>query len=161
MRSTLPSLCLLLVCLLPHTATAAPRSIVQWSVKSSPVKALRPGEKFDVVVMGKIDPGWHLYALEEPEGGPVATVIGLTEGDPADLLHVDEDTPIMVNDPLFQQEAGLFQNVAHFTLHLRLAAHVAPGPHALRVLIRFQSCDDHVCLAPHTDTVPVPLHSQH
>ncbi len=130
---------------------------MQWSIKSAPAKGIEAGAKFDVTVTGKINPGWHLYALEEPEGGPIATMVGLTDGDPADLLRVEQGTPKIVTDPLFQIETGLFEGTANFTLHLHLAKDVAAGSHKLHVLIRFQSCDNHVCLAPHTDIVEVPL----
>jgi hypothetical protein len=139
---------------------AAPKSIVQWQIKGAPPKGLKPGTKFDIIISGKIDPGWHLYALDEPEGGPVATVIGLTEGDPADLLRVDQGTPKMVVDPIFQQETGLFEGSADFTLHLQLAKNISAGAHVLHVLVRYQSCDDHICLAPHTDTIELPVMTQ-
>ena len=28
----------------------------------------------------ELDQGWHLYALDQPEGGPIATTIKVTEG---------------------------------------------------------------------------------
>jgi hypothetical protein len=150
-----------LAAFIPLIASAAPpKSIVQWHVKSAPTKSLHPGSPFDVIVTGAIDPGWHVYALEEPEGGPVATIVGLTDGDPADLLRVEQGAPKMVVDRIFQQETGLFEGKVDFTLHLRWNKDVAPGPHVLHVLVRYQSCDDHICLAPRTDTIEVPLQTQ-
>jgi len=147
---------LFVTCLSP-AENAAAKSIVQWHFKLAPVKAVKPGTKLDVVVSGKIDPGWHLYALEEPEGGPIATVVGLAEGDPADLLGVDQGAPKIVLDRIFQQETPLFEGTADFTLHIQLAKSLEPGEHLLHVLIRYQSCDDHICLSPHTDTIPLSL----
>jgi len=141
-------------------AGAPPKSIVQWHVKSKPAAAVAAGGRFDVTVSGSIDPGWHVYALDEPEDGPVATVVGLSEGDPANLLRVTEGTPKMVSDPIFQQSTGLFENTVDFTLHLQLATGLSAGTHPLHVLIRFQSCDNHVCLAPHIDTILVPLQTR-
>jgi thiol:disulfide interchange protein DsbD len=141
-------------------ASAPPKSIVQWHVKSQPTAAVAAGGRFDVTVSGNIDPGWHVYALEEPEDGPVATIVGLSEGDPANLLRVTEGTPKMVSDPIFQQSTGLFESTVDFTLHLQLAKGLGAGIHPLHVLIRFQSCDNHVCLAPHIDTVLVPLQTR-
>ncbi len=142
--------------LLSATAYAAPKSPAQWHVKTVPTAA-KPGTKIAITVSGQIDPGWHLYALEEPEGGPIATVVGLTEGDPADLLSVDESKPIVIDDPLFHLRTGFFRGTADFTLHLRVDPSAKPGTNPLHVLIRFQSCNDQVCLPPHTDTVEVPL----
>jgi len=142
--------------LLSATAYAAPKSPAQWHVKTVPAAA-KAGTKIAITVSGQIDPGWHLYALEEPEGGPIATVIGLTEGDSADLLSVDESKPIVIDDPLFHLRTGFFRGTADFTLHLRVDPSAKPGLNPLHVLIRFQSCNDQVCLPPHTDTVEVPL----
>lgn len=142
--------------LLSANAYAAPKSPAQWHVKTVPAAA-KAGTKIAITVSGQIDPGWHLYALEEPEGGPIATVIGLTEGDSADLLSVDESKPIVIDDPLFHLRTGFFRGTADFTLHLRVDPSAKPGLNPLHVLIRFQSCNDQVCLPPHTDTVEVPL----
>jgi len=142
--------------LLSATAYAAPRSPAQWHIRSVPASA-KAGQKIALTVSGQIDPGWHLYALEEPEGGPIATAVGLTEGDPADLLSVDESKPIVIDDPLFHLRTGFFRSTADFTLHLRVDPGAKPGANPLHVLIRFQSCNDQVCLPPHTDTVEIPL----
>ena len=151
-----PRRCAAALLFVSATACAAPRSPAQWRIKSVPA-SVKAGSKIAITVTGQIDPGWHLYALEEPEGGPIATVVGLTEGDAADLLSVDESKPIVIDDPLFHLRTGFFRSTADFTLHLRVDPSAKPGPTPLHVLIRFQSCNDQVCLPPHTDTVDVPL----
>jgi thiol:disulfide interchange protein DsbD len=130
---------------------------VQWQVKAAPAKPVKAGAKFTVSIIGQIDAGWHLYALEEPQDGPVATEIALTDGDPADLIRVEEGKPKVLPDSVFQKPVGFFAGSADFTLHLQLARDARPGPGTLRVLVRYQSCNDRVCLPPHTDTVPVAL----
>jgi hypothetical protein len=133
-----------------------PKPPVSWQLKSAP-PSTKPGAKITLTISGIIDPGWHVYALEEPEGGPIATVVGLTEGDPADLLTVNESKPILIDDPIFHLRTGFFQSTVDFTLHLRVDPAAKPGPNPLHVLIRYQSCNDQVCRPPHTDTVEVPL----
>jgi len=142
--------------LITTAAYAAPKSPAHWHVKTVPTSA-KAGAKIALTISGQIDPGWHLYAMEEPDGGPIATVVGLTEGDPADLLSVDESKPILIDDPLFHLRTGFFRSAVDFTLHLRVDPSAKPGPNPLHVLIRFQSCNDQVCLPPRTDTLEVPL----
>jgi thiol:disulfide interchange protein DsbD len=139
------------------SAQAAARVTVQWHVKAAPGKAVRAGTKFIVTICGQLDPGWHLYALEEPQGGPIATEVALTDGDPADLIRVEEGKPKVLPDPLFQKPTGYFEGSADFTLHLQLAKDANAGPGTLHILVRYQSCNDRVCLPPHTDTIPVEL----
>jgi hypothetical protein len=138
-------------------ANAAVNPPVQWHVKAAPGKAVRAGAKFTVTISGQLDPGWHLYALEEPQGGPVATEVALSDGDPADLIRVEEGKPKILPDPLFQKPTGFFEGSADFTLHLQVAKGATAGPGTLHILVRYQSCNDRVCLPPHTDTVPVEL----
>ena len=157
-RTTLRTAAVLL--LLSATAFAAPKSPVQWHIKSAPSSA-KPGTRISIIVSGQIDPGWHLYAMEEPDGGPIATVVGLTEGDPADLLSVTESKPIVIDDPLFHLRTGFFRSTVDFTLHLKIDPTAKPGPTPLHVLLRYQSCNDQVCQPPHTDTVEVPLAITH
>lgn len=143
--------------LLSSGAGAASKSPVQWHLKSAPNKPVKAGAKFNVTITGMPDPGWHLYALEEPQGGPIATEVSLTEGDPADLLRVEESKPKMLPDPVTQKPAGFFDAAADFVLHLTAAKDAAAGAGTLRVMVRYQSCNDRMCLPPHTETVQVPV----
>src|ERR1700759_1337367 len=130
-------------------AHAAMKSPIHWRVKVAPAKAVKAGEKFSVTITGEPDAGWHLYALEEPEGGPIATDIGLTEGDPADLLHVEEGKPKMLPDPVTGKQAGFFDGAADFVLRLQADKDAAASKAGLHVLVRYQSCNDRMCLPPH------------
>lgn len=137
-------------------ATAATPTPATWSVQG-PAKAVAPGSTFALRLTAAIQPGWHLYALEEPDGGPLPTVIGLSEGDPLTLLDVTEPDPHKVLDPVTSAIAGMFTNSVSFTLKVR-APRSKPAPEAVsHVLVRYQTCNDHVCLPPHTETVALPL----
>jgi len=156
-RGQICTLTVAIALLVPTASIAAAKAPVVWNVKQSPAKAVKRGAKFSVTVAGQIDPGWHLYAMEEPQGGPVATVVALAEGDPADLTRVEESKPKKLPDPVFQQPTGFFEGSAAFTLHLTLDKSASPGAQTLHVLIRYQSCNDRLCLPPRTDTVNVPV----
>ncbi len=156
LRTQSPKLATLLLLSATAQATPPPPPPVHWQA-TPPPHSLKPGTKFDLQLTAKIDPGWHLYALTEPEDGPVATEINLTEGDPATLLRTTQSKPRTFQDPVFNQSVTLFESSATFTLHLQAAPTIPAGPHPLHVLIRYQSCNDHVCLPPHTDTVEVPM----
>jgi hypothetical protein len=146
------------VCLVcAPVAGAVVKPPVQWHIKAAPAKQIKAGTKFNVTISGDLDPGWHLYALEEPEGGPVATEVSLTEGDPADLIRVEEAKPKVLPDPLFQKPTGFFEHTAEFTLHLQATKDAGAASKELHILVRYQSCNERVCLPPRTDTITVPL----
>jgi hypothetical protein len=103
------------------------KSAVNWKAKLVPEKAVKPGAKVAVQLTGVLEPGWHLYALEEPEGGPIPTVVALTEGDAAELERVTESKPKMAPDPAFGQTDGLFTGSAGFVLHARVNGDAQAG----------------------------------
>ena len=47
---------------------------VSWRLVDPPAKAA-VGERFDVTLRAEIQPGWHLYSMNVPAGGPIPTSI--------------------------------------------------------------------------------------
>jgi DsbC/DsbD-like thiol-disulfide interchange protein len=156
-RRALPFLLTIVAC--APVFAAPPPNPAHWSIEALPAKPLAPGARFTLTLASHIDPGWHIYAMEEPEGGPIATEIGLGADDPLTLLKVDEPPPQMVSDPVLHQSTGIFQGAADFTLHLQLPRKPLAHDAMLHVMVRYQSCSDKLCLPPHTETVNVPLAS--
>lgn len=140
-------------------AFAAPLNPAHWTIQGLPAKPLAPGARFTLILASHIDPGWHIYAMEEPDGGPIATEIGLGPNDPLTLLNVDEPQPQNIFDPVLRQQTGMFQGAADFTLHLQLPRKPIARDAKLHVMVRYQSCSDKLCLPPHTETIEVSLAS--
>jgi DsbC/DsbD-like thiol-disulfide interchange protein len=136
---------------------AAPPNPVHWSVRNVPAKVVNPGGKFAVALDAQIDAGWHIYTMDEPDGGPISTQVGLADTDPVRLLSVDESTPQMMADPGSHQPVGVFTGSAGFTLHLQMPTSPLAKGTVLHMQIRYQSCSDRVCLPPRTVAVPVAL----
>lgn len=157
MRNVLSLFTLLTFCTAAaSTAVAQVHNPITWTVKSAPHSTVKPGSKFEVAVTGTVEPGWHLYAMQEPDGGPIATQVGLAEGDPADLLRVIGSKPQTVHDDAFNLDTPVYLTTAEFTLHLQAAA--APSSKPLHVLVRYQSCNNNLCLPPRTQTIEIPVH---
>lgn len=95
-----------------------------------------------------IKPGWHLYALNQAPGGPVATKISLAKGQNWSLRgKVEEPTPITKHDPNFNIATNFYQNTASFTLPLRATGRAGSS---VAVKVLFQTCNDELCLPPRT-----------
>src|SRR5204863_10137108 len=92
---------LLLVLFLPILAHA--QNPAKWSLAPDPRStALKTGDKIKVTLKAEIEAGWHLYALEQPEGGPIATTIKATEGKQFAIDgKIESPKPIVRQDPLF------------------------------------------------------------
>jgi thiol:disulfide interchange protein DsbD len=127
-----------------------------WSLSSDKQeKELKSGEAITANLKADIESGWHLYALEQPKGGPIATTIKVSEGSPFEIAgKITSPKPIQKIEELFVGEDGkpletkFFENTVTFTVPLRAKANV--GADMLALDVRFQVCNDTLCLPPKT-----------
>ena len=136
------------VLFLPVAAFA--QNPVSWSLESDAKgKSLKADEKFSAKLKAQIEGNWHLYAVEQPTGGPFPTKITVAENLP---FAVDGKTsspePITKFDPNFQIDTKFFAEKAEFDIPLKTTAEANGDDLAINV--RYQVCDDKVCLPPKT-----------
>ncbi len=118
-------------------------------VSDSESKELKTGDKFKAKLLAEIEPGWHLYSLKQPDGGPIATTIKLPEeGNFVITGDITTPKPITEFDPNFEIETSYFKDTGEFSIPLE-AKKDARGKD-LAVDVRFQLCDDRLCLPPKT-----------
>ncbi len=125
----------------------------KWSL-SSPDDGLanKKDAKLNVDLRAAIEPGWHLYALEQAAGGPIATTIKVAEGKPFAIDGAIKSPPPKVAfDPNFNIDTKYFEIEAVFSIPLKAAGDVNADQIALDV--RFQLCNDTFCLPPRTKRV--------
>lgn len=143
-----------------HTAFAAPPvNPVEWSarVKKGP-SPLKPGSIFTVLVTATIADGWHLYSMDQMEGGPTPTWIIVPDSQPFTLKgRVKEPQPTVEFDANFNLETRYFENSVTFEMTIKAAASVPPGTNAVRIDVRYQTCNDRTCLPPRTVNLSVPV----
>ncbi|HEX8251324.1 MAG TPA: cytochrome c biogenesis protein CcdA [Pyrinomonadaceae bacterium] len=122
----------------------------RWNLESeSKGKALKAGENFKAALLAEIEDGWHLYALEQPDGGPIPTTVGVTENIPFKIEgKVTTPAPITQFDPNFNIDTKFFAKRAQFNLPLQATA--AARADDLAINVRFQLCNDTFCLPPKT-----------
>jgi thiol:disulfide interchange protein DsbD len=129
----------------------------KWSLSSDAQgKTLSAGQAFKAALKAEIEPGWHLYALEQPEGGPIATTIKVTEGKPFEITGAitSSPKPTTKTDPLFTGTDGkplvtkFFTESVTFDVPLKATADTPAD--ALSLDVRFQLCDETRCLPPKT-----------
>lgn len=123
---------------------------VSWSLESDAKgKTLKAEEKFKAKLKAKIEGEWHLYAVEQPEGGPFPTKITVGENLPFRLDGKTESpAPITKFDPNFNIDTKFFAKEAEFTVPLKATAEVKGDDLAINV--KYQVCDDTTCLPPKT-----------
>ncbi len=123
---------------------------VSWNLESDAKgKSLKSGEKVSAKLKATIEETWHLYAVEQPSGGPFPTKISVAENLPFEIDgKTSSPAPISKLDPNFQIETKYFEKNAEFDIPLKTTAD-ANGDDLL-INVRYQVCDDKVCLPPKT-----------
>lgn len=133
-------------------AAAFAQNQVQWSLAPSDrAAAVKPGGTFTVTATATIEPGWHIYALSEPPGGPIPLSFKVPKDGPFSLAGTPKAVtpPVAKIDPNFDNlETELHEGTAVYTLPVRLAAGTAPGSYTLLVTTTFQTCNDRLCMPP-------------
>jgi thiol:disulfide interchange protein len=139
---------LLIIFLLSFVSFA--QSPAKWSLASSDKgKSIKPGQSFKAELKAEIEEGWHLYALEQPAGGPIPTTILVTQGRPFEISgNIESPKPTVKLDPNFQIETKFFEKQAIFTVPLKATSNATADDVTLDV--RFQLCNDTFCLPPRT-----------
>ena len=154
---------LFVVCGLAIVASAQNLNPVNLSARLDPNPA-KAGQTAKAVITAKIEPGWHLYSLTQPPGGPRPTRITIDETGPFKASgKATQPKPKVAADPNFSTPGQppfmteTFDNEAVFTLPIKIADDAAPGQQKLTIKFYFQVCDDHQCLAPRTKPIEVDV----
>lgn len=117
-------------------------------------KKFAKDEAFKAVLKAEMDEGWHLYSLDQPKGGPVATTIKMPEGSSFEITgEIVAPKPATKPDPNFivngkPLETRTFDKTVQFTVPLKALADA--GADALAFNVRFQVCDATRCIPPKT-----------
>ena len=103
-------------------------------------------------LIAEIEKGWHLYSTDQPAGGPIPTTISVGAESQVELIGpITSGKPIKKFDPNFGIDTTYFDDSAVFKFSLRAKSEIASDDATVRV--RYQVCDDRVCLPPKTVTV--------
>jgi thiol:disulfide interchange protein len=127
----------------------------KWSLLTEPaVGQIKSGSAADAKLRAGIDEGWHLYALDQPKGGPIPTTIKISDGSPFRLTgNISAPKPITKADQNFvidgrPLETKFYEREVVFTLSAEATS--ATGMDAFALNVRYQLCNDTFCLPPKT-----------
>jgi len=116
---------------------------VEWS--TSVEKVGQSEDEYQLIFSAEIEEGWHLYAQDVPEGGPVATTFLFQENESYDLIgNTQEEEGITLNDPVFEMRIKYFEDQAVFQQKVKLLKDTS----IINVSVEFMVCDDERCLPP-------------
>ncbi|MFZ0641460.1 MAG: protein-disulfide reductase DsbD domain-containing protein [Candidatus Acidiferrales bacterium] len=137
----------------------APMPIHWTAALQSPQHPLQPGQKTSLALTADIDSGWHVYAFPQPPGSPVVpTEVTVPDGQ-ALALSGDIKPPKAESqmDPTVGKQTDFYENSVTFDLPLKVAKKARAGKQSLEVDVRYQACNNRLCLPPRTDKVEAPV----
>ena len=118
------------------------RQPVKWKVESNKAKK----NVYDITATGTIRSGWHIYDLQEQEGGPNPTVFTV-DGEAVEAVGPAKITSQVHRalDPVFKMEIGTCENTVVIVQRVRA---LKDGPCDVNVHIEWQACNEGNCLPP-------------
>jgi DsbC/DsbD-like thiol-disulfide interchange protein len=120
---------------------------VQWSLTLKP-DSVKPGGKVLATLTATIQPGWHLYSLTTPKGGPNPTTVVLADNPAVASLRIFQPKPVSKMDTSFKLETETFTKELPLLLEVTAKPDAAPGSVDLEAQVRYQACQDTLCLPP-------------
>jgi thiol:disulfide interchange protein len=138
---------ILLTVMFAGAAAAQGQQHAQWTAVAEPPSA-RPGGTALVRLTAKIDPGWHLYSASSPEGIPAS--FHFDSNAAIDGTRTFQTPPKRAFDPNFNADTETYDSDAKFILEAKLKSDAPAGPVELPLNIRFQTCNDRLCVPGRT-----------
>jgi hypothetical protein len=104
--------------------------------------------EISLIAKATIEPGWHLYDTEIPEGGPTPTTLTIDKlkgAEPIGKFHAEGTKPHVAFDPVFGMQIGTFDGSVRFVQRFKItdrAEFVLEGD------VRAQACNEQTCTPP-------------
>jgi hypothetical protein len=135
-----------------------PIQSVQWSGSVKPGTPIRQGSKVTIELSGEIQDGWHVYGLSQAPDGPIPLRVTLDGNEVIKSAGAVSGTaPVKKYDPSLNVETESYSGSLALHLPAQVNDHPSPGKQVISVAIRFQACNDRVCLPPRTVHLSVPI----
>lgn len=148
---------LLLALALAGTSLQRPADVVKWSAKAI-TPTVEAGATVQISLTAKVQDGWKLYAITQPEGGPRPLTIDLAAGAPftISMKQIVAPQAKTMKDENFDLETRYYEGEATFRVPLTAGRSVS-GKTNVPFEITFQACGNGICLRPFTEKVSAPV----
>jgi len=120
---------------------------VQWTL-SFDARSVAPGSHVLAHLTAKVEPGWHVYSLTTPPGGPIPTTATVAENPAVASFKIYQPKPERKFDPNFQIDTETFADQAVLLVDVEVKKDAPAGPADLTAQVRYQCCNDRLCLPP-------------
>jgi thiol:disulfide interchange protein DsbD len=120
---------------------------VQWALTFDS-KSAAPGSHVLAKFTGTIQPHWHVYSMTTPPGGPNPTTASIADNPAVAGFKIYQAKPVRKLDPSFGIDTETFSDQYQLLFDIELKKDAAAGPANITANVRYQSCNDTICLPP-------------
>ena len=120
---------------------------VQWALTFDS-KAAAPGSHVLAKFTGTIQPHWHVYSMTTLPGGPNPTTSSIADNPAVAGFKIYQPKPERKLDPSFGIDTETFSGQYALLVDIELKKDAAAGPADITANVRYQSCNDTICLPP-------------
>ena len=117
----------------------------------------RAGEVVNLSIHTELDEGWKIWGVYNVPKGPISTTFETTDEKVSKSGKVREPVPIVKFDEGFEMDIPYHEKTLDFVLPVLLKNDLNTGNTELMVSVRYQTCNDRMCLPPKTVELMVPL----
>lgn len=117
----------------------------------------RPGGQVEVRIAFEVLPGWHINAHRPNEDFLIASELTLAEAPGVVAREPRYPAAHQVTLSFSETPLAVYEGKDAIVVPMGIAADAAPGERVLTGRLRFQACNDQVCLPPATVPVRVTL----
>jgi len=108
-------------------------------------------------LVAEIRPGFHINSNKPLQEFLIPTQVFLPQTGAFKLVEVKYPLPLLKRFPFaLAEEVAVFAGTLEISLQLRVAA-ARHGRHRLKVALRYQACNDRICLRPAQRTVEISV----
>jgi thiol:disulfide interchange protein DsbD len=128
------------------------QSPVKWNYSATK----KDKQTYEVKITASINPGWHLYSQNTPDGGPLPTKISFNKNP---LLVMDGDTKevgkmVTKHEEVFGVDTKYYADKVEFVQTVKLKGKAKTNASGK---LEFMVCNDQQCLPPTTVSFSVTL----
>jgi hypothetical protein len=147
-------LLLIAVFAISTSAFAQIETPVKWAYAAKRISATEAV----VFIRATIDPEWHIYSLNQKDGGPVKTSLTFPASKDYVLVgKASEPTPATKFEKAFGIDVSYFEKTVTFQQKIKLKT---PGATIVKGSLEYMTCNDHKCLPPDDVDFSIPINAK-
>ena len=148
---------ILVIIAITFILSSASHAQVQDPVKWNYVAIKKTDKEYTINISATLEPDWHIYSMNTPDGGPVATVFNFKKNPliTIDGKTVEKGKSSTVHDDIFGVDVKYYSETVTFVQQVILKSAVKTN---LSGTVKYMVCNDKMCLPP--KTVPFNIQIQ-